>query len=296
VEKTWQEVHQSAFVPEIGDYGSVVVMVREDGVVNEISYTINDGFEWPTCVFTTEAFDVSNIRVDPEWDSRRFVLYGVRDTGNQTSQAVIIQLNFDDEFSGPCQQDDFEMWSPTDENNKCVMGVSKNYKKRKTGHTCYFGQDYNPFVSETVCACTVEDYECDYCFYRAELTSPCTLECDQVNLPPAPAECQGTYEADIGYRLVDNTKCDPKAATAVRPKVQLLCPQGQAPTPSPTGLRVILAIMGFIIFISIIGVVFYFLRKKNESFRNFLKNTLGFEDEESKAESRYTTVAQGDNL
>jgi len=176
------------------------------------------------------------------------------------------------------------------------MGVSKTYKKRKTGRSCYLDQGYNPFVTETVCACTVEDYECDYCFYRTELTSPCTLECDQLILPAPPADCQGTYEADVGYRLVDNSKCNPNAAGAVKPKMQLPCPQAQVTTPSPVSIRVILVIMGFIIILSVIGVVIYFLKKKNEPFRNFLKNTLGFEDEESKAESRYTTVSQGDNL
>jgi len=223
------------------------------------------------------------------------VLYGSRNTGNH-SQAVIVQLNFDNEYSGKCTPDDFDTWSPLDENNGCVMGVKKTYKKRRIGKTCYLDQGYNPFVSETVCPCTAEDYECDYCFYRTELTSPCTLECDQMILPTAPADCQGTYEADVGYRLVDNTKCNPNDPNSVKPKATLQCPPAQDTTPSPVSIRIILVVMGFILIISIIGVLIYFLKKKNETFRNFLKNTLGFEDDETKAESRYTTVSQGDNL
>jgi len=206
-----KEIRKNTYVPEIGDYGSIVVMVREEGVTDELVYTTRgDGDEWTICKFTDSGFDVSNIRVDPEWDSRRFVLYGRRNIGGNES-TVITQLNFDEVLPEQCTEGDLELWSPKAENGACVLGMAKNYKKRKLGKNCYLGAQFIPSaVNYSICTCTFEDYECDTCFYRPDLNSPCQLECTDISVPPAPSTCNGTgyYAVSVGYRIVDGNKCD----------------------------------------------------------------------------------------
>eukprot|EP01123_Difflugia_compressa_P004576 TRINITY_DN16016_c0_g1_i1.p1 TRINITY_DN16016_c0_g1~~TRINITY_DN16016_c0_g1_i1.p1 ORF type:complete len:710 (-),score=133.91 TRINITY_DN16016_c0_g1_i1:27-2072(-) len=299
----WQEVRKNDYVPEIGDHGSIVVMVKEDGLTDEVVYTINDGTDWPTCKFTDVAFDVSNIRVSLNWDSKRFILYGQRQI-NGTTKAVVVQLNFDEEFTGPCTENDFETWSPTSEHSHCVMGQSTNYNKRIKGRNCYLGEDYKVISSSKPCPCVDEDYECDHCFSRQDLSSPCSLFCPVPGLPSPPENCNSTqsYQVDKGYRLVDNDKCDIKLSGSEKPKGVVPCgqsntnypPNDSSITNKPNTAGIVVLIIIFVLIFSAIGIVYY-LYKNNDSFYNFVSYTFGIEDN-SRNPIRYENVEQAQSL
>jgi hypothetical protein len=62
------------------------------------SYTLDEGKTFITCSFTSELSQVTNIRVSPAWDSRRFILYGTRN-----NLAILVQLDFTNAFPrGSC--------------------------------------------------------------------------------------------------------------------------------------------------------------------------------------------------
>jgi len=171
--------------------------------------TINDGNVWSTVM------DVTNIRVSDGWDSWKFLVYGKRTLNGQTN-AVLVHLDFDSAFSGKCSYpDDYEPWSPSDEHGHCVMGAQVIYMRRKKGKDCYFGEDHEHITSVKSCNCTIDDYDCNHCFYRPDLASPCTLECIVPGLPNEPEFCVNStqeaqlyYYVDIGYRLIEGDVCN----------------------------------------------------------------------------------------
>jgi hypothetical protein len=292
----WTEVSKGNYVPEIGDFGSVVVLVMEEGEVDSVKYSNNDGDEWRTCKFTDSKFDVSNIRVDPEWDSRRFILYGYRvENGKQVP--VIVQLDFEDEYTGQCGGPDLEIWSPTDEHGACIMGEAKSYRRRFTGRSCYFGEGFTSYVGGLRCNCTFEDYECGECFNRPELGSLCTQECAVPNLPAPTIECSTSdhYSSEAAYRLVEGTVCilnpdDPK------PKGLIKCPSTPSNPPGSLPMsNVIPVILVVIVFLGGIAALIYVLYKKNTAFKDFITYTLGFNINAS-TDSNYSTVEQIDSL
>jgi len=293
--KNWQEARRGYFVPEIGDYGSTIVMVREDSVVDEVVYSISDGDEWKTCKFTDTAFTVSNIRVDPEWDSRRFILYGTRDVNGEKS-AVIVQLNFEEEYSGQCGGDDVAVWSPTDENGHCVLGLSHKYRKRKAGRTCYFGEGWTSDLGGQSCNCSIADYECAPCFYRPDLHSICTKECEIDPEPTPTSECEnsGYFSTALAYQKIDNSMCVNNDPTASPPKG--LYPCYQLPS-SPTSITSSLIPILLVVIVFLGGLIFlgYVLIKKNKEVKDFITNTLGFNLGQTPVDSIYSTVEQGDS-
>jgi len=274
--------------------------VKEAGETNEVVYTINEGDEWLECKFTDKPLDISNIRVGPNYDSRKFIMYGQRII-NGSSQAIIYQLDFEGEFTGPCDDNSFENWSPTDETHHCVMGSKTIYRRRKKGVNCYLGKDYNSFKSSERCPCTTFDYECDHCFYRQDLSSPCSLECKVDGIEPPPPSCTNSstyYQVSKGYRLVDNNNCTDSTGSS-KPKGLVPCPISPSIVPPPfeisSGLTAIpILIVIVVIILAAVGVVWY-LFKHNDSFYNFVSYTFGIEDS-NRAPLRYTNIEQGQSL
>jgi hypothetical protein len=114
-------------------------------------------------------FQVDNIRVDTYYDSRQFILHGVK--GNDV---VLTHFDFDRAYKQKCVFDylqflftflggpnDMVTWSPHDEHGNCFMGKKYHYQRRKLGDECYYGQnfDFNKEKSSEPCPCTIFDYE-----------------------------------------------------------------------------------------------------------------------------------------
>lgn len=66
---------------------------------------------------------------------------------------------------------DFEKWTPYDGrhgSNKCWMGQTAQYSRRKQDSRCYNGEEYEGLISRMPCMCTEMDYECDFGYTRSE--------------------------------------------------------------------------------------------------------------------------------
>jgi len=175
------------------------------------------------------------------------------------------------------------------------LGETYVYKRRRRAAACYNGQDYDSLVSKAVCACSRDDFECDFC-YEAAPDGSCVLSstdaCSAPNTNP-PNNCVGTYTVTKGYRLVPGTKCDPNApgsvAASYMPTVYKCptVPKRSAPpitsktvngpvTSLPSGggtstgviAAVVILILVLIVAVAA-GVLFYLVRyKKINLFRN----------------------------
>lgn len=194
---TWDEVAKGPHVPEMGDHGAVLVLAKENAPSTALLYSLTDGDEWHECAFTAAPVHVRNVRVSQGWDSKRFLLYGRRhDTRSGNDTTVLLHVKFDAAFAGPCGDGDYESWTPVDEHGQCVLGRHTSVQRRKAGHACSLPEEHLRESQTGVCACKPHDYECAHCFFRPDLQSPCTLECDVGQVPPAPAKCPkgGHYE------------------------------------------------------------------------------------------------------
>jgi len=294
-------------VPEIGDHGCIITMVDVKEKTNEVIYTVNnpeDLHEWFSCKFADDNSKITarNIRVSEGWDSRRFLMYGQKkDATTGALNAVVVHLNFDNEFSGKCTDADFEDWTPKDEHGNCVMGRATTYQRRAKGKTCYLSEDHQGKTKATNCECQTEDYECAHCFFRPDLGSECQLQCIVPNLPPEPAFCVNSttekplfyYVDQIGNRLVDNDTCDPSRPNAEKPRAKIFC-QARSPTTGTPPFHVTMesagpwpAIIVTVLVLVVVVGIFWALWKYNSSFYNCISYTFGVDDGR---ESQYQTV------
>jgi len=128
------------------------------------------------------------------------------------------------------QKSDYELWSPSDvlsdDNTKqCLLGRHMQYTRRKRTADCYNKMDYEPVVMGSTCPCTLDDYQCDYCYIN-DGTGKCVWACEGTpNKIPSP--CRGEYTVSQGYRLVPGDVCDLNSGINLTPLI-LPCPGNSA--------------------------------------------------------------------
>jgi len=231
------------------------------------------------------------------------VLYGQKkNVTTGAMNAIVVHLNFDNEFSGPCLESDLEPWSPRNEHGNCVMGRMTTYYRRAKGKTCYLREDHQRKTEVKNCECQTEDYECDHCFFRPDLSSPCQLQCLVPNLPPDPPLCVNSTTQNqlyytlekTGYRIVDNDTCDPTRPNAETPKSKIPCkfstyvpPSPNIKPPSTQTINPWIVLFIIVLSLIVLAVALWLLWKYNSSFHNCISHTFGIEDGR---ETKYETV------
>jgi hypothetical protein len=299
---TWMEIRKGSWVPEFGDHGGVIVLADTQRRTNTFIYTLDEGKTFTTCPFSADLAQVTNIRVSPAWDSRRFILYGTRNTS-----AILVQLDFTNAFPrGNCDPaQDYEEWSPTDEHGNCLLGERVTFRRRKRESQCFNGEQFERIVRRENCSCTYTDYECDFCFVLDPVMKRCVFTCyddpDQFRkLPPPPPNCTKRsqyYEVPFGYRKVEDDVCDErKAGSIARPKGLVPC---SAPTPTnipdytPTHIvhsNILLTVTIIFVVIGLTVLILFLLYKKNRRFNNCIRYTFNVETEGSIQYSRVRRV------
>ena len=70
-------------------------MASNTAATTDISYTFNEGKTWHTLTISEEAFEVTNIIIEPDSVAQEFVVYGVRrDPETNKDDGVAITLDF----------------------------------------------------------------------------------------------------------------------------------------------------------------------------------------------------------
>lgn len=91
---------------------------------------------------------------------------------------------------------DFEKWTPYDGrhgSNKCFMGQTVTYSRRKQDSKCFNGEDYEPIVNRFPCQCTEMDYECDFGYTRVDNKQE-NLKCEKQVVYKNDAKKQAAFE------------------------------------------------------------------------------------------------------
>ncbi|ERE76788.1 sortilin-related receptor [Cricetulus griseus] len=113
----------------------------------------------------------------------------------------------------PCTENDYKLWSPSDERgNECLLGHKTVFKRRTPHATCFNGEDFDRPVVVSNCSCTREDYECDFGFKLSEDLSlevcvPDPEFSGKPYSPPMPCPVGSTYRRTRGYRKISGDTC-----------------------------------------------------------------------------------------
>ena len=209
---TWRQALKEAHKYEFGDKGSVLVAIYDEGSTDTIEYSLNHGKSW-------EKADIGDkvraklLTTTPDSTSLKFFLMATKGGGSDTVH-MAIAIDFADLHEGECKDKDFEEWfARVDEKGEptCIMGHKQSYRRRKADADCFVNEEFkDPVPKFDPCACTEEDFECDYNFVPNEDGSGCS---PAGTLPVPKDQCDGSnakYMGSSGFRLIPGDECDRK--------------------------------------------------------------------------------------
>ncbi|OCF42192.1 signal sequence binding protein [Kwoniella heveanensis CBS 569] len=206
---SWRMVQEGAHKYEFGDQGSVLVIVDDEAATDHVHYSYDGGATWTQLDLgvTVRGLVLTTI---PDSTSQKFLLIGTlprKDAGNDGRHAMIF-LDFAPLQTRQCTESDFEQWYARSEDGKeCLMGHKQWYRRRKLDANCYVGHKFeDPVGHEENCACTDDDYECDFNFVKQG------GECVPVGPEPVPAgvcnKPDDKYLGSSGYRKIPGNTCE----------------------------------------------------------------------------------------
>ncbi|GAA6008486.1 vacuolar protein sorting/targeting protein 10 [Rhodotorula paludigena] len=177
---TWEEVHKDAHMWEYGDQGSILVIANDEEATNHVTYTLNEGLSWQDYSFG-EPIRVRSIVTVPQDTSRKFILFGAKP--DRPESTVAVHLDFSSITNVKCKleldnpaNDDFELWSPSESRDEpCLFGQQALYHRRIRDRNCFVGEQLvQPQKIVKACACTNEDFECEF-NYKRNTRGECVL-------------------------------------------------------------------------------------------------------------------------
>jgi photosystem II stability/assembly factor-like uncharacterized protein len=178
---TWEEVHKDAHKWEFGDQGSIIILVNDEEPTDTVLYSTNEGKKWESFNFG-DKIRVRDVVTIPEDTHRRFILFGT--SSKSAAKSTAIHLDLSSLAQRKCvldvsrpEQDDFELWSPSEERvESCLFGRQTYYYRRKRDADCYVGEKIiQPHQIVKNCTCTDADFECEFNHYRDPATNQCVL-------------------------------------------------------------------------------------------------------------------------
>ncbi|XP_036268500.1 sortilin-related receptor isoform X1 [Pipistrellus kuhlii] len=207
----WREALPGPHYYTWGDHGGIIVAIAQGMETNELKYSTNEGETWQTSIFSRKPVFVYGLLTEPGEKSTVFTIFG-SDTENAHSW-LILQVNATDALGVPCTENDYKLWSPSDERgSQCLLGHKTVFKRRTPHATCFNGEDFDRPVVVANCSCTRADYECDFGFKMSEdlLLEVCVPDpefSEQSDSPPVPCPAGSTYRRTRGYRKISGDTC-----------------------------------------------------------------------------------------
>ena len=209
---TWSKALDEAHKYEIGDQGSILVAIYDEGPTDFIQYSINHGKNWQKVDLPEGKIRAKVLTTTPDSTAMKFFLWGTKGGGSHTEHWVF-SIDFEDMHESKCKDKDFEDWPALrDENEEpaCVMGHEQHYKRRKADADCFIREkkfeEAKPEFKK--CKCTKLDFECDYNFKKSEDGKNCV----PAGVLPAPdGACKSgteTFKASSGWRKIPGNECE----------------------------------------------------------------------------------------
>ncbi|KAL4497318.1 hypothetical protein ABPG72_011253 [Tetrahymena utriculariae] len=218
---TWTQIKRGAYVFEIGDHGSIIVMAKDKdyGTTKFVEYTLDEGITWNQVQISDTDIEIDNIITEPSNTGTAFMVLAKTLSTDKEQYGLAITIDFANQFDRNCSgaanpgdsYSDYEKWTPHSyKSSQCLLGQKVTYSRKKQESVCLNGEDYERQIELQACVCSEEDWECDVGYLRNGQNGPCvkdgTLSDDEYE-GVAPEICTDYYQVSRGYRKIPFNTC-----------------------------------------------------------------------------------------
>ncbi|XP_069798311.1 sortilin-like [Narcine bancroftii] len=211
---SWFKALKGPHYYAILDSGGLLVAVDHhlNNTVNTIKFSIDEGQCWYSYKFTKEPIIFTGLASEPGAKSMNISIWGYEDL-IITQRWVSFTIDFEELLTRDCSDDDYIQWlahssNIDDPNDGCMLGYKEKFRRLRKSSLCRNGHDYIVNKQPNVCLCTLDDYLCDFGYYRKENSSECI---EQSDLQGHDLEfcLQGKKEIlkTNGYRKIPGDQC-----------------------------------------------------------------------------------------
>ena len=207
----WYKIGNGSHIYEIGDQGGLILMAEDQQASKFIYLTWNQGQTWKKIKISDEDLLITNIVQERDNVGLKFQVYGI--SKQQGKYGFMVPLNFEKLLPRNCDhwedpdKSDYEIWIPTSQDNKCLMGKKISYLRRKPNSECFNPDGLNLVNRPEICECTMEDYECDVEFVKNKYNECVLPNHKEIDFSP-PETCNQTYNVKKGYRKIAGNVCE----------------------------------------------------------------------------------------
>ena len=209
---TWRLAQRGPHKYEFGDRGSLLMAIPDEDSTDKFSYSINHGKDWKEADLGKRV-RAQVLTTTPDSTSLKFILFAYVGRGMDTEYTAY-SINFEDLHEETCKDSDFEKWyARVDEKGEptCIMGHKQWYRRRKPDADCFVDKEFEDPVPEyEPCACTKQDFECDYDFIPSEDKDKC-MPAPGTKFSHVEGECakeDDTYLGSSGFRQIPGNDCN----------------------------------------------------------------------------------------
>ncbi|TDH10634.1 hypothetical protein EPR50_G00077460 [Perca flavescens] len=212
---TWMKALDGPHYYAILDSGGLLVAVEQSPTqpINVIKFSTDEGQCWGAYTFTKEPIYFTGLASEPGARSMNVSVWGYRDS-LLSQYWISITIDFRDLLTRDCDDKDYVQWLAhsddiSDPNDGCMLGYKEKFLRLRKDSVCWNGRDYQVNTQPTPCPCTLDDFLCDFGYYRQENSSECV---EQPDLKGKVLEfCLHGKEEQLqtsGYRKIPGDKCE----------------------------------------------------------------------------------------
>ncbi|XP_051849111.1 sortilin isoform X4 [Antechinus flavipes] len=263
---SWTKMLEGPHYYTILDSGGLIVAIEHSRhPINVIKFSTDEGQCWNKYSFSKEPIYFTGLASEPGAKSMNISIWGF--TESFLSQKwVSYTIDFKDILVRNCEEKDYTIWlahstDPGDHDDGCILGYKEEYLRLRKSSVCHNGRDYMVTKQPSVCTCTLEDFLCDFGYFRPENDSKCV---EQPELKGHDLEfCLYGREEHLttkGYRKIPGDKCQGGMSPDRQEKdlkkkctSSYLSPDKQKSSSNST--PIILAIVGLMLITIIAGVL-----------------------------------------
>uniref|UniRef100_H3AHG6 Sortilin related VPS10 domain containing receptor 1 n=1 Tax=Latimeria chalumnae TaxID=7897 RepID=H3AHG6_LATCH len=228
---TWREIFEEDHSVLYLDRGGALVAIKHtSSAIRHLWLSFDEGRSWNKHSFTSVSLFVDGVLGEPGGETLIMIVLG---HFSYLSEWQLVKIDYRSIFDRRCAKEDYQKWQLHNQDEPCIMGEKRTYKKRRPGAWCMLGKASAETVTSESCVCTESDFECDYGYERH--TDGKCLPAFWFNPSSMAKDCiiGQNHLNSTGYRKVGSNNCIAGVKEQYTPKLQM-CP-GKA----PQGLRIV---------------------------------------------------------
>ncbi|XP_061843645.1 sortilin 1b [Nerophis lumbriciformis] len=212
---TWIKALDGPHHYAILDSGGLLVAVEHNPnePIDKIKFSTDEGQCWHSYTFTQEPIYFTGLASEPGARSMNVSIWGYKNS-LLSQYWISTTIDFRDLLTRDCADSDYVQWLAHSDDishpdDGCMLGYKEKFLRLKKDSVCWNGRDYMITTQPTPCQCTLDDFLCDFGYYRKEKSSECMEEPDLMG--KVLEFCLHGKEEQLvthGYRKIPGDKCE----------------------------------------------------------------------------------------